>query len=188
MRHLLLFILLLKPGIFYCQSDSAVFDRDFRFRTGIYTSYREVLENAPKYPDCSPEIKVDPWFGRVSLNYYDRQHMKNPLPGDIFACAHSGEIYIWYAGRFNRLIMKGAISAFYDELVIDYMTGYSESYYKTYFVDLETGNIERMYPENVDGVIQRDSLLFAEYSKLSYPKKRKILYSYILKYNSRNPF
>ncbi len=56
-----------------------------------------------------------------------------------------------------------------------------------YFFDIKTGIVEKLNPTNINKIIMRDNLLYSNYSTISNSKKKKTLYSYILKFNKNNP-
>jgi hypothetical protein len=94
---------------------------------------------------------------------------------------------VYYKNQFYKLILKGPVSTFYTETTVTYASGYTDKNDKLYFVDLVTGKIDRLTPDNIDFVIKRDADLYSKFSDLPESQKRKTLYSYILKYNQNNP-
>jgi hypothetical protein len=188
MRFLLIYIFLTWSKIILGQNDSLMFDNHIKLKEGVYTSFAEVLENSPKYHDCLFETKVDFWFGKMKIYYYDKLGIKNEFIDTILLVVQDGKRYVKYKNRFCKLILTGAISTFFIESIYnDYSTGNMDTDYKLFFIDLKTGTIDKLNPPNIDNIFKRNNLLYSEYSLLSNTKKKKTLYSFILKFNMQNP-
>jgi hypothetical protein len=187
LRHILAIIIILTNNCLFGQSDSALFNHEFKFKDGVYTQNIQVLINEPKYSKHEVEAKVDILFGKLKFYYVGESSMKHPLTDSIFAYVEERNLFVYYKNQFHKLILKGPISTFYIETTTQYSTGYVDKDDKLYFVDIMTGEINRLTPDNIDKVIKRDEELYLVFSNLSDSKKRKTLYSYILKYNQNNP-
>ena len=187
MRHLSIILIILKSNVLFGQSDSVLFNHEFKFKDGIYTQNIEVLINEPKYSRHDVEAKVDVLFGKMKFYYLRESSKKEPITDSIFAYVEQGILRVYYKNQFHKLILKGPISTFYTETTTKYSSGYVNKNDKLYFVDLLTGKIDRLTPDNIDSVIKRDGELYLKFSNISESKKRKTLYSYILKYNQNNP-
>lgn len=189
MRFAFLFLTVFSISFLYGQSDSAVLDKKFKFRDGIYTTNFELIENAPKYPDYLLEIKHD--FGALfnvhSYYFYKEGNNRQTYEDSLFAYVYNGTLLIEFKNDFYKPILVGAITTFFSEVIVDYTDQYSKAYHKLFFVDLLSGKADRLYPENIEDIIERDRELYSDYSSLSYKKQNKTLYSFVLKYNSRNP-
>lgn len=186
MRLLLILIILSKSLNLFSQGDSIIFN-NLIFKNGIYTSHEEILKNDPKYFNCKLEIEIGWVLGKSTYFYYDQASIKQPFEDPIFAISIDGKLLIKYKDQFCRLILKGPISTFFTEKIYKYSTVYTYTENKLYFLDLTSGTIHLLTPENIDWLFKRDSELYSTYSKVSEKKKKKTLYSYVLKYNHRNP-
>jgi hypothetical protein len=82
---------------------------------------------------------------------------------------------------------KGAISTFIVEKTRNQYPGYMEEVQKVFFYDLKTGIIDKLTPNNAENFLMRDNELYTTFSDLNMIQKNKMIYSYILKYNTRNP-
>ena len=187
MRHILIIIIILTTHCLFGQSDSSLFNSVFRFKDGVYTQNKEVLINEPKYLKHEVEAKVDVLLGKLKFYYIGESSAKHPLTDSIFAYVEQGSLFVYYKNQFHKLILKGPISTFYIETTTKYSTGYVDKYDKLYFVDILTGEINRLTPDNIDKVLKRDDELYLIFSNSSDSKKKKTLYSYIIKYNQNNP-
>jgi hypothetical protein len=189
MRILFSLLLLFQSACVLGQADSIRFDSDFHPQDGIYTSYKELLTNQPKYPGYLLEVRksVEVLLNGHGLYYYIQLSDKQPYTDSIFAYVEKGQFRIVYRNDILNVILKGSISTFFTENTVQYTSRYYETYDKLYIVDLNTGNINKLNPGTLGEIIRRDSQLYSEYMAIPYSDKKKILYSYILKYNKRNP-
>jgi hypothetical protein len=189
MKNILFIVILLNYLPLYAQSDSVQLDSKFHFKNGIYSSYIEVLNNNPKYPDFLLETRrsSEVIFGGSDYIFYNKLLNKQPYTDPLFAFVDDGVLLVYYKKDFHKLILTGAISTFFTEMTTHFSNGYTTTDANLYFLDLITGNIDKLNPENIDSIIKRDSRFYTDYSSISYSDKKKILYSYVLKYNKRNP-
>jgi hypothetical protein len=169
------------------QSDSTLFDNTFKFKDGVYRTYKELLKNEPKYLNYRIDAKADGLFGKITFVIYDQMLNMQPFEDSVFAYVNNGTLAIFYMNHFYKLILKGTISTFYIETINVYSSGYTTKDDKLFFVDLMTGTIDKLNPSNINEFIKRDNELYSTYSTASESKIRKTLYSFILKYNQRNP-
>jgi hypothetical protein len=167
--------------------DSTLFDSKFKFKEGIYTSYTEVLKNSPKFQVSLLDVKVEPFFGNVSIYYYDKLGKQKKFTDSLFAIVHEGKFGIIYRKQFNKLILTGPISTFIIRTYYNDVAGNPHNIDRLFYVDLMTGNIEELYQRSISDVIKRDMSLFHEFEEMSTSKRAKTLYKFILKYNLRNP-
>jgi hypothetical protein len=187
LRQLSIALIILRSSLLSGQGDSVLFNSEYRFKDGVYAQYTEVLRNAPKYSRFDIEVKPDVFFGRLKFYHVSGSSKKELVADSVFAYVDQGILRVKYKGQFHKLILKGPISTFYIETTNTYSSGYTTTNTKLYFIDLLTGNIDLLTPDNIDPVIERDRKLYMEFSNLSRSKKRKTLYSYVIKYNQSNP-
>lgn len=189
MKHILILLIICQSLYLFGQSESVKFDNTFRFKNGIYTTNTEILTNNPKYPDYLIAVKtgIATIFDEPSYYYYKDTCDKKPFDDFLFAFVYDGQLLIHYKNNFHKLILTGAISTFFTEVIYNYTDRYSKAYDQLYFVDFMSGAMDKLNPETIDDIIKQDSLLYSEFSSLSYSKQKKILYSFVLKYNKRNP-
>jgi len=187
MKYLALFIFLISSEFLLAQDEVSVFDNQIKLEEGVYTSLSEILENSPKYYDCRFEYKVDYWFGKTSIYYFDKTGTRHEFNDTILLIVEDGVRYVNFKNHFCKLILTGAISTFYIENTYLYANGQNLVDTRLYFWDVLTGLINKLNRNTIDEVLQRDNFIYSTYSGISDSKKEKTLYSYILKYNSRNP-
>ncbi|NVO19212.1 MAG: hypothetical protein HXX13_05895 [Bacteroidetes bacterium] len=187
---LILFCLVL-TNVFtvHAQSDSALFDKNFRFRDGIYTSPREVLDNNPRYPGCQlmGKYSAESIFGRPTYHYFKHGTDMGEYIDSLFAFVSEGQLLINYRHDFHKMILLGTISTFLvDAFHID-ENGDAGIVDKLYFVDFTNGNINKLLPENVEYIFKHDRQFYKSFVSASYMKQKKTLYSFVLKYNALHP-
>lgn len=189
MKLSIIILILLNSVLLEAQNDSLIFEKNFKLKNGIYTSYIEVLNNNPTYHNCILKVKSFSFFGgKRTYCYIDVFEETHDYIDSLFLIVQNEEVAINYKNLFYKLILKGSISTFYTtKNYFDYYSGEQKYKDKLYYIDLCTGEIKRLTPRNIETLIKRDSILYKEFSRVSNVKKKKTLYSYILKYNLRNP-
>jgi len=186
--------------------DSVVFDNNFKFSDGIYTSLFELQYNAPKYPDCALDLENQRnKISFLTLYYYTPKQIRKPYQDAIFATVVAGKLFLFHHNYLSPIFLRGAICTFILKEYIStthYPSNSSNPYGSTYgsgpttqnvevtniyFFDFKTGIIETVEKEKLDFVIQRDSLLYSTYKKIYTDPNNKKSYSYIAQFNTRNP-
>ena len=182
MKYNLIIVLLFVSAMLYAQNDSVRLDRDFQFRNGIYTSVTEVLNNSPKYPKV---IHNDGSKWPVDLD-------------SIVAIVKNGKMVVNFDNKLQRLILVGSLSTFliesqgidWESALLSGGTPYvsqAKTVAEVYCLDFRTGQVNPLTREFMNEILERDKSLQSEFSSLSKKTQRQTLYSYVLKYNSRNP-
>jgi hypothetical protein len=187
MKYILICLSIFKTFLVYGQIDSTVFDRNFNFKNGIYSTYAEVLSNNPKYPGYKIDHNAQFYYSKIQFYYFDRDLNKQPFNDSVFAIAEEGILFVKYKNQLFKLMNKGAISTFIVEKTRNQYPGYMEEVQKVFFYDLKTGIIDKLTPNNAENFLMRDNELYTTFSDLNMIQKNKMIYSYILKYNTRNP-
>jgi len=209
MKSLLLFLMLFFQVSCFAQFilDSAVFDNNVKLKNGIYTTLVELQFNSPKYEDC--ELDLENQRSEISflnLNYITSGQVRKPYEDDIFATVVEGRLFIFYHNYLSAVFLKGAISTFIlNEMITrTYYPSTTQSTYgnpmyasppttytdvetNIYFLDFKTGDIKEVDIDNLDPIIERDSVLYESYQKIKSDPKNKKSYPYISLYNTRNP-
>ena len=187
MRHFIILLLFFLPEFLFSQEDALIFNGKTVLKEGVYTTISEVLSNSPKYHDCRFEVKVDFWFGKTSIFYFDASGTQHEFNDTILFVVEEGNRYVNYKNHFCKLILTGAISTFYIENTTVYSSQTSYTHTNLYFWDIQTGIMDKVNITNLDEILRRDNSIYSTYSGVSDSVKKKTLYSYILKYNARNP-
>lgn len=167
--------------------DSVIFDKDTYMESGIYTEVDQLKTNSPKYYNYKTDYSAFKLLSEnPAYNYYDNQGEHIKYRDTLFAYSEGGELVIYYKKWWRKLITKGAICTFFVDIHSG-METIKLSY--MYYFDFNTGKIGYVpnNQERLDRLFKRDSELYNEFSSLSKSKKKKQYFSYILRYNERNP-
>ncbi len=178
------------------QADSVILDKNFSFTNGVYCCFNEMLQNSPRHRDAKFEIREGPLKVKT-LYFYNDDAEKSKYKEPVFAIVQNGRMSLNFDYGFHKLILLGSISTFFIEhktvnpgsIMSQGGWGTHEPGIKAdlYFLDLKTGNVGMLQDDSAGEILKRDSVLYAKYSKVSRSKRKKMLYSYVLEYNARNP-
>ena len=185
-----------QPGIEY--------NKDFRFKEGIYLTFRQFKNNTP-----IPNLSIISKYNKNEINFLSKLVLKNKISyldsagkgqevktNDIWGYSNNNIVYINYEGGFNRIPIIGNICHFtaiitvYNEL---YETntydpgGYAAREFRQYILDFETGEVLFYVISNLEVILKRDQQLYDEFSALKKRQKRKSMFIYLRKYNERHP-
>jgi hypothetical protein len=168
------------------QSGPVVFNNSVNLKNGIYTSFYEVLKNSPKYPDCTLQVRQQ-LLDTAYFQYLDPDQRLHDYEDPLFAVVKNDILYVRYRTRLCKVLIRDAVSIMNKELTYYLTYRYVETEDHIFMVDFRKGTVKKLNADNLEEILVRDPVLYEEFSKLSVSKKRKSLYSYILKYNDRNP-
>ncbi|WP_157446934.1 hypothetical protein [Cytophaga aurantiaca] len=97
----------------------AKFDNTFKLNDGIYTSYEQLLNNAPLFPDCMINLSGDKWDDPDNVNPKkltysaignDSVAMEFTFP--LFATVLKGKLNIFFQKELSAVYSRGTISTF----------------------------------------------------------------------------
>lgn len=192
-KYLIIFIMLTSASAVYSQIDSVIFDNNFKFKDGIYTSFEEVINNDPKIPNLILEKEIHPLCKKNILFYYDDLNNRQKYTDSVFAFAQNNVLYIKHRKEYSQLKIKGAISVFFkSQIIVDVKRGTNISE-DTYILDLSTGKIAAVFSDLFEEIIKRDSVLYQDFitdspeSSLNFNKIKAYNMSFLFKYNAQNP-
>ena len=133
---------------------------------------------------------------------------------DLWGYAQNGRLYIMLGGRFQRIILEGNISHFIASATTGEMVpnappdsnSYSSStqdlyrsrsFYRRYayvsaegkvsLFDFESNTLTGYNPGSLGKLLERDSVLYAEYAILRKREKKQRMVEFIRRYNESNP-
>jgi hypothetical protein len=195
--------------------DSSVFNNSFVFNNGIYTSLEELKENAPRFLNCELDLdKKNEKIYTEDLHYINSRKTRLKYEAPLYAVVADGRLSIFYKTKLNTIFLKGALSTFILEEVVtttqypqNNAGGYgypgygypgygmgpsmpiTTSHVETniYFLDYETGIIEKVSRENLEPFIYRDAVLYESFKKIKGDSNHRKSYPFISQYNTRNP-
>ena len=195
-----LFIIIL-PTVYYAQDDIVI--RKYLFNDGVYVKPQSLYYNTPDYTD----------FYILKNKYGDILDIEVPCKDDslkrycsidtFVAFVFENSLYIKQASEhsFYRATIIGALVHFFD-IEISYYHSYDDFFYYNYWVsypvterrkvnveyvvELETGlRFYFNYNNFLNFLKERDEALYNELKNAK--KKQKIIYNFLLRYNSRHP-
>jgi hypothetical protein len=145
--------------------DSLVFDNNVVLKNGIYTSCYEIRTNSPQYTDC--ELEMENIRKKIHIDYLffiNSNNTRLKFESNLFAIVSNGRIYLFCINQLNPVFLKAAISTFMVKDVVysptsNYGSNYDNYKIKTtmYFLDYETGVIDKITKENLTPIITRDT-------------------------------
>lgn len=189
-------------------SETIRYDYSFEFKNGVYTSFYSFRNNSPiPFSRFVSPAYDDDFFKNLlkveAISFYDENGTLNEIPRKmIWGYANNGKPNIYWLNKFNLIPYVGTISHFVStELVTHYVGGTmmydpmympSTQYYTTeelvhYFIDMNTGRILAYSSKSLLELIQDDTELYTEYSKLGKRKRAKSVMEYVQKYNRKHP-
>jgi hypothetical protein len=186
------------------KTDSVVFDGRFVLTDGIYTSYEELINNAPRFVGAELEFeKNSKSIDWNNVYYFTKSKTRLKYEYALFATVVNGHLAIYYSSQMNSVFVRGALCTFIvQELVTHTYNSPSNPSgmgggvpvttttveVNIYFLDLKTGIIAKVEKENLDPIIQRDSTLYSTFKKIKSDSNHKKSYPYVSQYNDRNKF
>ena len=187
------------------QADSVQYTQGFAFNAGVYLNYDQFRTNTP-VPKSAIVFEGDTSrldFLRQLLTKDQFQwrdtagvvHTTRTI--STWGYSENKAVYIRYNYSFNRVMVIGSICHF-TAYVTNYMyTGpgtYPNQQYGTpvetmqqYIIDTKTGLIYDFNPASMEMILQRDSVLSAEYAGLKKKQKKDQAFVYLRKYNEKHP-
>ncbi len=192
------------------------FDRDFKFKDGIFMHLEDVKRNNPiSKTRIITDLKYDDYsffknlFKKNVISVLDENGQTVDIKvSSIWGFSQNGVLYVYWNEEFNRVPVFGSLCHFIaDKTYVEnnstpYYGGYSyyynpyySPYNKTvktelrqYLIDMETGKIMDYNYKNLEIIISRDPQLYEEFVKLKKKKKRQLKFLYLRKYNEKHPF
>lgn len=200
MKKILSILILCLPCICFSQSD--VRPKDKLVNDGVYLSFDELRENAPSVKRSQlfrsmydTVFTILQWSRTPSLFYLDKDNQKVSLSRQaIVMLAENGTAYIQQNGVFHKATLFGPVIVFTEiypkvnepmAVVVTEVKAAS----RDRMLDTENETVKDYTLENFQKILKRDEELYNEFNAIkSIKQKRKMVYRYIEKYNSRNPF
>ena len=200
-----LLLLVLTCSVHAQKSDSVMYTPGFSFEQGIYLNYAQFMANAPvpksaivlnEYSTRLDYIKLA--LSKEWIQWRDTsgkiQTMKS---SSVWGYSENNGVYIRYNYNFNRIVVIGSICHF-TAYETNYMyTGpgtYPSQQYGTpvesleqFVLDTKTGQVLAYNLANMEMLLRRDAVLFAEFDALKKRQKKDQMFIYLRKYNEKHP-
>jgi hypothetical protein len=198
-------LLLLLSVCAVAQTDSVQYTQGFPFKTGIYLTYEQFRSNAPVPKSAivsdGDTAKLD--FLRLLLTKDQFQWkdtggvVRTTKTVSIWGYSENKSVFLRWNYTFNRVVVIGSICHFTANVTNYMYTGpgtYPNQQYGTpvesvqqYVLDVKTGAVYEFNPQTMAYLLQRDAVLYAEYSALKKRQKKDQAFIYLRKYNEKYP-
>lgn len=215
MRFVLIFALIVSAFSIQAQTDTSMLTKysyEYRFNDGLYLNFSQFLNNNPTSFDFlsiesndNTQSIIEAMEEAKAVSYFDEFGIETKINiNDIWGCCINGRPHVMWENKFRQIPYIGSISHFVANVTI-YYDRMHDPYYDPYYyyssvptrqytneviqlvIDMKTGNIMEFNQNNVSMILARDNELYKEFSKLNKRKKRKLLFSFIRRYNEAHP-
>ncbi len=188
----------------WAQTESVQYVQGFNFKQGIYLNFAQFRNNAP-VPKSALVFEADTTrldFIKLALSK-DAVHWKDSSgkiqttkTTSLWGYSENNGVYTRMNYAFNRIVVIGSLCHF-TSYVTTYMytgpgtypdrqNGTPSETLQQYVLDTQIGSIYEFNVTNMDFLLQRDSLLHAEFSALKKRKKKEQMFIYLRKYNEKH--
>jgi hypothetical protein len=166
---------------------------------GVFVSRDQFLKQQPAFkPDqlyrtaSVSHFTIRSWSYKDSLYVYKNER-KQTIPRDsVWGFYNDGNLFLQLNGYFHKVTLLGSISLFNEIYPIikapfNPATTDETKEVTPRMVDLHSGKI---YPYNIKSMVellQSDETLLNNYNVLNKKLRRKMMYSYIERFNDRHP-
>jgi hypothetical protein len=158
------------------------------FKDGIYTSFGELLSNAPRYLNCKLDI-VRPPAGYPKYDYYDSADVRHTYHDSCFCVVANRILFVRDMDFFYKSYYLGAVTILQETTWHSAFQKDYETFDGSIFIlDFMTGEVLPLNKKNVSGILARDSSLSGEFEAKKKKATNEEMVLYLLKYNSRNPY
>ena len=201
----LILVFLLGSSCFFAQSDSVQYSPEFVINDGLFLSHDDMRRNKSVLKE-----NIQSTINKEQLDFLTKvmeaETIVFNLNGskqsvskkDVWGYVQNGTFYVNYKNKFYRVPVFGAISflvavvevqntGFYDPRFGGYTGTTISNENREFIMNFYDGKLVELQKEEVDRLLSRDKLVYAEYSKLSQRQQKEQLYRFIRKYNSSNP-
>lgn len=177
---------------------------EFKFRDGLYLNFEMVKTNHPvpmdwivtDYNDFNTfgskiSNQIHPEEGERIIFYDDNGVETSILAKDVWGYALNDRLYIMLGSRFQEILIQGAISLFIaSHTTSDPVMGYysiATIKNKKYLLDFESNELRGYNYEVLEELLKKDSELYTEYTSLPKRQKKRMMYTFIRRYNEKHP-
>lgn len=180
-----------------------------KFNDGIYFSFDSLKQNkCIKFSQIINIPTEGSQFAHVVMmrefQYHDEYGLLNTIKSsDIWGTTFNNSVYIQMGQGFSKIEILGALSYFSADVEVlrqeppqDFNANYNmpmqtQTHYsverKQFLLLFETGKIVEIASGNIADLIKNDTELHAEYMSLSFRKRKKMFFYFLVSYNKRNP-
>jgi hypothetical protein len=182
--------------------DSLAYGSGFKFKDGIYLNYQQFRNNKPiprakliSNVDTSRLDYIRLLANTKSIHYKDSTGKEQEIsPNKLWGFCENSSVYIRFNGDFNKVMVMGTICHF-TAMQTTYMntgptmggpnTGTPVTSMQQYILDTKTGAVMDYTLPNLELILKRDPVLYAEFTGLRKGKRKKMMFLYLRKYNEK---
>jgi len=205
MRILVAFVALTLASVLHAQLDTGLvrYRGGFDFKEGIYLRFEAFRDNAPTIPlkeltDAQGRPVTDLMRGD-KLFHLDSSSVRLPVPLDnVWGLCNNNVIYLRAGDGFYRIGMMGSLChVLYESSYQDfsnYGSGYmmggpvTRTVQEQRILDMETGAFLSLNAATMEQLLQRDVVLYEEWSAVPVKKrKEEVIFLFLRRYNDRHP-
>ncbi len=194
------------------KGDSMQYTKDFVWREGIYLSYKDFRNNNPipkLYIDEEGKREEIDFIGKIiekqAYIHYTMEGVSFKVSTDsLWGFSENNGVFINHEKRYFRLPNLGNISQFIAMVdVYRVSNGYSQFGYdygmtatnmpvkgkelRQFILDFYTGDVLSFSYKQLEELLKRDEVIYKEYMKIKRSKRRKMIGSFVRKYNTAHP-
>ncbi|MFH1005578.1 MAG: hypothetical protein V1781_08855 [Bacteroidota bacterium] len=208
MRTIIFFLIASLHIMLHSQEKMVQYTKEFEFKEGIYFSFLDFKKNSPlplskivsNYNKSSRDF-LDKILSKTTFIYSDSTNKEQTIKSNnIWGYCSNGTIHLNYGTDFTRVNIIGSI--FHFVATVPVRTGNTNPYYNDYsfgslqqyiyvseqfILDFETGKVVEFNISNMEELLQRDELLYKEFSALKKKQKKDSIFLYLRKYNEKHP-
>ena len=202
--YIFFFVLIVYSCNLQSQGNFVKYTFDFEFEEGLYQTFDEFKNNSPSIKSYIIVKKNDAFLEQFQekvsvkrVEYIDSDRKQRSLSRkEVWGVCSDGKVYILINRSFQRIDKIGSMIYFTAQLEPEYVAGSARSGPGTVtgvstvgcLLDFQTGEILSYSYKDFLTVLERDGELYNEFISIKGKKKRKHkMFSYMRKYNERNP-
>ena len=188
----------------HSQSNCIKYTFKFEFTDGLYQTFDEFKNNSPSINNYAIVIKSDAYLVQFRekvnvkrIDYIDSDGKQSSLSRkEVWGLCTDGKVYILINGSFQKINQIGSMTYFRAQLDPEYNAGWAAQGAGTVtgvvevscLLDFQTGEILSYGYKDFLKILERDEELYNEFISINGKKKKKrMMFSYMRKYNERNP-
>jgi hypothetical protein len=169
-------------------------------QSGVYMDVSDLQDGIPTYTEAQlyksntdANFSITKWSRTSRLLIYNNAGKRLSIKDSVFCVVDDGKVRVFRSGKFHDVLLFGQICYFKEYLPMrnQNLSPVVTNVYGTVdylLLDLKTGAVFKYSLGNIEHLIKDDEDLYYEFKSIKKSKQRKkMMYLYIEKYNSRNP-
>ena len=169
------------------------------FLSHFFTSLNQFLKQQPSYTpaqlnrtNATTHYSIRSWSNKDSLYVYINQHKQTISRDSVWGFYDDGNLFLQRNGYFHKATLLGSISLFTEiyPLVKAPFTPVTTDVTKEIIlsmIDLHSGKMYQYNVKNMIDLLQSDETLLTNFKVLNKKMRKKMMYSYIERFNDRHP-